>query len=118
MTSENVEMTLAGLEINPLELNGTAVDLERASITVQPGRGDTSDPLDWRTLIESTGGGIALLPGRGVIRRFDMCFDECLAGDLSWFRHSDAIEVHINLPEEHLQGSLLVSAKKSTASLK
>jgi hypothetical protein len=37
MTSENVEMTLAGLEINPLELYETAVDLDRAIITVQPG---------------------------------------------------------------------------------
>ena len=70
MTSENIEMILAGLEIDPLELNEAAVDLKRASITVQPGPEDTSDPLDWRTLIESSSGGIALLPGRGVIRRF------------------------------------------------
>ena len=117
MASENVEMAFTGLQINPLDHNETAVDLERASITVAPGREDASPALDWRTLIESIGGGIALLPGTGVIRHLDMCFEECRAGDLSWFRNADAIKVYINVPEEHLQGSLLLSAKKSTASL-
>ncbi len=117
MISEDVEMTLSGVEISPLGFDEVAVDLEQVSITIKPGQDSTSNPLDWKTLIKSIGGGIALLPGRGVARRVELCIEECLAGDLSWIRHADALESHFNVPGEHLQGSLLMSAKKSTISL-
>lgn len=117
LSSTDAEISLFDIEINPLGFSDFAVNIKRVNLRLIPDQSRIRDPLDWRTLFESIGDSIPLLPERGTARHVEVCIEECLTGELSWIRHAEAVEGHFQIHEEHLLGSLLLTANKSTFSI-